>query len=344
MQSFPPVGWHRQPNKQLVWNMVKEREKREREKAKEEEEQKQSKKTPLLRFSKYNSAIVPIDSTNLLMLNTEFSVVRGVYAYGEPQDKRTCEWFVNFADKHLFGFYASPLFAQDEWQCLEHPSLCSLREFLERAGEKNPSAKPLTVTKFQRGPQPTPCLIMNAPREVEIDAVGQDIYGNKFDEATEKKVAQATKLVQPRTRSNIIAMEALKHGRGAYTVNQICIILQTAIASFIGAKCETWQEFKDTNTFVKEAPPRVVIHTGNWGCGAFGGNIELMCLLQLISARIAGVDELVYHAISKENEDTCKKAEEDLEELLLEVNKEAAEGSQCTRREGARRGAATLRV
>ena len=39
----------------------------------------------------------------------------------------------------------------------------------------------------------------------------------------------------------------------------------------------------------------VVIHTGYWGCGAFGGNRVLMALLQVIAARLAGIDRLVFH-------------------------------------------------
>ncbi len=40
------------------------------------------------------------------------------------------EWWVNFADPHLFVAYGSSLFAQDEIQVAEHPSLGHLREAL----------------------------------------------------------------------------------------------------------------------------------------------------------------------------------------------------------------------
>lgn len=39
----------------------------------------------------------------------------------------------------------------------------------------------------------------------------------------------------------------------------------------------------------------MVVHTGWWGCGAFGGNRVLMAILQLIAAEMAGVDQLVFH-------------------------------------------------
>ncbi|HET9990893.1 MAG TPA: hypothetical protein VFQ65_20320, partial [Kofleriaceae bacterium] len=40
----------------------------------------------------------------------------------------------------------------------------------------------------------------------------------------------------------------------------------------------------------------VEVRTGFWGCGAFGGNRELMTLLQVLAARIAGVDQLRFYA------------------------------------------------
>ena len=70
---------------------------------------------------------------------------------------------------------------------------------------------------------------------------------------------------------------------------------------------------------------KVVIHTGNWGCGthseggrprhsypifvgAFGGNRTLMALIQFIAARFAGVDEIVYHAFDQQGVDACNAA------------------------------------
>eukprot|EP01083_Nonionella_stella_P078776 215781_1 len=41
----------------------------------------------------------------------------------------------------------------------------------------------------------------------------------------------------------------------------------------------------------------VVLHTGNWGCGAFGGNVELHFILQTVAAVAAGVDEMYFHSV-----------------------------------------------
>ena len=37
------------------------------------------------------------------------------------------------------------------------------------------------------------------------------------------------------------------------------------------------------------------MHTGFWGCGAFGGDRTLMALLQLVAARLAGLARVVFH-------------------------------------------------
>ena len=39
----------------------------------------------------------------------------------------------------------------------------------------------------------------------------------------------------------------------------------------------------------------MVVHTGFWGCGAFGGNRILMTALQTAAAGMAGVDRTVFH-------------------------------------------------
>ena len=38
-----------------------------------------------------------------------------------------------------------------------------------------------------------------------------------------------------------------------------------------------------------------MVHSGFWGCGAFGGNRILMAMLQILAAGMAGVDRLVFH-------------------------------------------------
>ena len=42
-------------------------------------------------------------------------------------------------------------------------------------------------------------------------------------------------------------------------------------------------------------PAPVVVHSGFWGCGAFGGNRVLMLMLQIAAAGAAELEQLVLH-------------------------------------------------
>ena len=61
---------------------------------------------------------------------------------------------------------------------------------------------------------------------------------------------------------------------------------------------------------------KIIIHTGNWGCGAFGGNVELHTILQIIAGVSAGVDEMIYHAVSEKSMISAVQGVETLKELL----------------------------
>ena len=89
--------------------------------------------------------------------------------------------------------------------------------------------------------------------------------------------------IEPPTTTNVIAMAAPSGGQGRYSGEQIAHILTTA-----------WTGFRAAVLECGSGP--VAIHTGFWGCGAFGGNRVLMAMLQVIAAGAAGVERLVFHA------------------------------------------------
>ena len=60
----------------------------------------------------------------------------------------------------------------------------------------------------------------------------------------------------------------------------------------------------------------VRLHTGFWGCGAFGGNREFMTLMQLAAAFAAGIDEVVFHVPDAEGEMPVREASAAIEEFL----------------------------
>ena len=56
-------------------------------------------------------------------------------------------------------------------------------------------------------------------------------------------------------------------------------------------------------TKIKEiATKKIIIETGYWGCGAFGGNKVLMIALQYLVAKMVGIDKIIFHTISSEQQ------------------------------------------
>ena len=196
---------------------------------------------------------------------------------------------------------------------MEHPSLASLREYLSH----RPSDGVCAATMDHEG-NPTPCLMTSVPRLCSIDTspspeAPRGIYGNAFATAPFSVVLNATTFLgTPRERppeqqagqaaeapalqvqapqwSNILALAAPSPGRGAYSMSQISAILTGAYSGFAAAKAMSEAMSQDGCV--------TRVHTGHWGCGAFGGNRRLMAILQVLAARMAGVS-LVYHTVDQ---------------------------------------------
>ncbi len=206
-----------------------------------------------------------------------------VFTYDPPPPGRV-EWHLNFAHTILFVAYAGPLFAQDEMQVAEHPALASVREWLTTASL--PGLRPVT----REDSAATPVLIHGVERRCAI-ATDPDLdadrpaglYGNAFARARVTAVQRATRLLAPPTIINVLAMEAPPGGVGRYTAAQIEDVLATAYTGFRAARAESG------------AGCEVVVHTGHWGTGAYGGDRVLMALLQLLAARAAGIHRVVFH-------------------------------------------------
>ncbi|MFU8891769.1 MAG: hypothetical protein ACNA76_09020 [Anaerosomatales bacterium] len=223
----------------------------------------------------------------------------GVYDYEPVADlPGAAEWYVNFADPELFFGYGGGLFAQDELQCAEHPVLGALREALLAEGR---------AARTAEGGRPTPVLVAGAERRCVI-ATDSDaargrpagLYGTQFASASADAVRSATTRIDPPTASNIIAIAAPAYGAGRYQSETIRKVLETACTGFRAAVAES-------ASLAGEAP--VVVHTGFWGCGAFGGNRVLMTMLQLLAAEAAGVDRLVFHTVRADGRAPVEEAQ-----------------------------------
>jgi hypothetical protein len=199
----------------------------------------------------------------------------GSYKYLPNLEKdQTTHWHVNFSDPYLFGFAAGPAFAQDEIQVAEHPALVSVGTAIEK---KDHGAERLLRSTVE-GSLASPILLEGVPRFCAIDTEG--IYGLLFRDAWEDTIREKVARLTPPTESNILALSAPQGTRGAkYSEELIERIFRTAFSGFRGTVL---------------ASAEVTVHTGFWGCGAFGNNRQLMTAIQLLAAGSAGVEKLVF--------------------------------------------------
>lgn len=223
---------------------------------------------------------------------TKFKDEAGYFDYAA--DKNTEDryvWWMNFADPKLFGYYGGSMFAQDEIQVFEHPILGSLREYLLDGTEEG--MKPWALTLRNGQPyKPTPYLIEQAPQWQKVDTtprlplggIGM-IYGHNFSTAPDEELEAGIKIVDDDIRNNIMACSAIV-GSGQYSYEDIELQFKTLLCAYKAAK-----------DFSSEKGKRCIVHGGMWGCGAFGGNPELMLFLQICAAGLCGVDELILHAV-----------------------------------------------
>ena len=196
----------------------------------------------------------------------------GFYLYPVPAAKDpTTHWHLNFADPNLFGYGEGELLAQDELQITEHPALASLGKAIQHGPHGVAGLKRLT----REDGEATPVLVEGAPRRCALDT--RNLYGDDFARASEASIRAATEPLRPPTRSNILALAALRPSHGAYTQEQVRRLLQTAYTGFRALVLRS---------------RRVTLHTGFWGCGAFGGNKGLVSAVQMLAAGAAGVEQV----------------------------------------------------
>ena len=269
--AHPPILRH--PNKRLVYDIACPPE---------------SVHQGHIEYSRWKSESLSKDHpVDLLRTALRMTHHEGFYDYVQAADATAAvEWHVNFADEDLFAYYGQRHLAQDELQVAEHPALGSVREALFDLG--------LEATTVDSEGIPTPVLITGAERRCHLsthpsakEGRPEGIYGRRFGEAEAETVRRAVKRVDPPTVSNIIAMAAPAYGYGAYTVDQVEYILLTAWTGFRAAVEESQG--------MKGPGAQVIVHTGFWGAGAFGGNRVMMVLLQAIAADLAGIDGILFH-------------------------------------------------
>ena len=203
-------------------------------------------------------------------------------------------WFVNFADPQLFVAAEGALFAQDEIQTLEMPLLAAFRRYID--SNHIGGFAPYTLYSGN----PTPYLIKNVPYWIKVDSrpllrngTRGNIYGSNLLTAIDKEIEAGIRTVDGEYRVNVLAIAAPGNGFGKYKADEISLVVRTLLCAFCAVSAQS--------------SGKVVIHSGNWGCGAFCGNPELMYLAQMYAASVCGIDELVLHDTKPEVEDSIQE-------------------------------------
>lgn len=168
---------------------------------------------------------------------------------------------------------------------------------------ENGTPTPVLVTGVERR-----CSLATNPNVAESRPRG--LYGNQFAMTPEDAVRRAITPLEPPTISNIIAIAAPRGGWGRYAADEIEHILVTAYSGFRAA----------VEDLKRLGGGPVVIYTGWWGCGAFGGNRDLMAILQVLAARLVGVNRLAFHTGDDEGEADLERALDALRTLEFAVD------------------------
>lgn len=149
----------------------------------------------------------------------------------------------------------------------------------------------------------------------------EKVYGNAFAKASERSLVQACHYLPQAQTVNLIAIEAPSHGRGSYNREDVDYILLTCYTGFKAAQILA---NKTHALNARRAPSgrntrfRTVIHTGWWGCGAYGNNRQMMIVTQLLAAYWAELDELVFHTQDTKHQADIDAARSLVEKLLRE--------------------------
>lgn len=260
-----------------------------------------------LQFSRWQA--LPLANTvNVAEWQTELVSREDSFGYEPVQQHGMQEWYLNFANWDLFSDYGGPLLAQDEHQVAEHPALGALREALLSEG---------VPFNTKEDDEPTPILIRDVERRCILDTQVNvkegrpyGLYGIEFARAHPDEIRKAVKTINPPTKSNILAIEAPADGAGAYVAETVLFILKTAYSGFSAARHES---------IVNCQAQSVSIHTGFWGCGAYGGNRVMMAALQLVAANMAKIDQLVFHTFSESGTEDLQQATSYLRNILPSV-------------------------
>ncbi len=208
----------------------------------------------------------------------EVCKVDGSFDYAGSSREDTRVWYMNFASNEPFNEWDSPFNGLEESQVMLMPLLYKVNRFLHEHPETG--ITPYAIHKEKGFFNPTPILFESVPQWMSID------------ENCRPKDA-----VFKEKWNNIVSMMAPVHMNGGYSANILIFIFGTLMAGFGGIQRQG----------KKCKKPFAEVHTGNWGCGNFGNNKELMYLCQMLAADLVGIKKLYFHRIDEAAYDSALK-------------------------------------
>lgn len=189
----------------------------------------------------------------------------GMAEFEDPLGKQPSDtkiWQMNFASEKAFTEWGSEARSQEAAMIMEMPLLHKASIFLDQSGITDSSL----LHKKNGTTIVTPILFEGVPQWVSL-CNGQ------------------MKMITWDKTCNVISMMAPYGGDGLYKEKEIIFLLLTLFAGFGGIK----------KRGIKDKVPLTEIHTGNWGCGNFRNNKELIYLSQIYVADVLGIDTIVFH-------------------------------------------------
>ncbi|CAF0813563.1 unnamed protein product [Adineta steineri] len=256
-------------------------------------------------------------------MSKTYAFIPNTFDYIPSDEVNVIDWHMNFANYDIFSYYHGSLLAQDELQVLECPQLACLREYLLQQSNQNNGDKPFS-TRVMENNLPYPILISNTERAIDLNTA--NLYGNSFSSSSKSTVLKSYKYLNPSQIINIIAIEAPKYGQGSYTIQQIEYILQACLTAYSAAKTLANTTYILNKQKSAKMPLKTYIHTGWFGCGAYGGNRAIMIVLQILAAKMAGIEKIIFHTVTDncqqeiQNAETCLKNLFDNDHKPLSIN------------------------
>lgn len=231
--------------------------------------------------------------------NTDIDKVLNI-VLGKPMEHKTSfgntkVFTTNFGDRRVFFGYASNLFAQDEVQIAEMPHL----GMLKHAHDQELHTK-----------QDEAFICTNVPRYVDLETDG--IYGKlaAFKESDLQNILpNKLKYRNPITHNHIISIAAptdLSTGQ-PYQLSHFGKFFLPAFCAYQAAH----QVFPNDT---------IQVETGNWGAGAFGNDIRIAAISQIIAAALSKV-QLVIYPFDKTGEQQWKEGIQLLKAAIADLQK-----------------------